>query len=699
MTCRDPNRCGGARTAAVRHGAIALAVAATFGLAPTLAGAADPAALVTAEVTLGAVVVKGQALRVAPGAFSANVFDAERIRNQQLIHPQDLLRWVPGMHLRSLGLGGVADPIVLRGFASGAHGGDIGFVVDGIPLNEAMSHADGYADLSVLIPLEIDALTVFRGPVSPLYGNFNRGGLVAIDTRKGGVYRQGDFSGGSHGTGDAQVALGARLADNQHVNLAAQATTTDGFRPQSAHWRATLAARWSIDLTPALQLALSGRAHRAEADSAAYLTQGQFQTDPHGIDPRVQDDGVERRFTTLRIDLNYGLSPDLRLLTFAYQTRQDFTRWFTRPTTADPAANWRQREESYDRRVFGAGMSLNGRSLVAGSTWIWVAGLETFREPTDYLLFDGLSRRERVNPAQFDRNATLDSVSTFGELQAPLHPLFQPTLGLRHDRFSGDCTRLGPETGDQPCGPLADLDHLSPKIGVRSDLLPKTLQLRASWAEGFALPGGFIKYAIGAADLRPNVFRQTELGTTLRLPGGVKADLARYRIDSTQEIRTVAPGVFENFGATRRDGLEASLHWSPLDELQVSLAWARADSEVTRNANPALLGKRVTGVPEDTRTLGLVWSPPAGLGASATLRTVGRKAVDAANTIHHEGFSTLDLGMTHSGRWGTTRYRAHLRVDNALDRIHASSKLLIGGQLMYGTAAPRSVRVGVQFDL
>jgi outer membrane cobalamin receptor len=681
---------------------IALTIAGAAWCSMTCAAHAEPAppaATPTPAQQLEPIVVKGQALRGARQPYSVSAFTTEEIRAQQASHPQELLRWVPGMHVRSLGLGGVADPIVLRGFASGAHGGDIGFVVDGIPLNEAMSHSDGYADLSVLIPLEIDALTVFRGPVSPLYGNFNRGGLVAIDTRQGGVYRQGDFSVGTHGSGDAQVALGARLAEGQHLNLAAQATTSAGFRPQSDHRRATLAARWSVELTPALQLALSGRTHWLDADNAAYLTQQQFRTDPFGIDPRVQNDGAKRRFTTLRADLNHDLSPQLRLLTFAYRTHQDFTRWFTRPTTANPADNWRQREETYRRSVFGAGISLNGRSPVAGSNWTWVAGVETFRESTDYLLFDGLNRRARVDPAQFDRRATLDSVSAFGELQAPLHPLLQPTLGLRHDRFDGECTRLGPETGNQPCGPLADLDHLSPKIGVRSDLLPRTLQLRASWAEGFALPGGFIKYAIGAAELRPNVIRQTEVGATLRLPGGIKADLAWYRIDSTQEIRTVAPGVFENFGATRRDGIEASLHWSPLDDLLVTLAWGRADSEITGNADPALLGRHVPGVPRHATTLGLNWAPAAGLGASATLRAVGRKAVNAANTIEHAGVTTLDLGLTHGGRWGATRYRAYLRVDNALDRTYASSKFLIGGQLMYGTAAPRSVRVGVQFDL
>ncbi len=67
-------------------------------------------------------------------------------------------------------------PIVIRGFGNGGHGGDLGAVIDGIPLNEAMSHADGYVDLNVIIPLEIDSFTVLKGPVSALYGNYNRGG-------------------------------------------------------------------------------------------------------------------------------------------------------------------------------------------------------------------------------------------------------------------------------------------------------------------------------------------------------------------------------------------------------------------------------------------------------------------------------------------------------------------------------------------
>lgn len=648
-------------------------------------------------VTLESVVVKGQALRAAPSGYASTTFSAEEVRDKQVSQPQELFRWVPGMNVRSFGLGAVADSISLRGFAGGGHGGDIGMVIDGIPLNEAMSHADGYADLNVVIPLEIDALTVFRGPVSPLFGNFNRGGLVLIDTRKTGAYRQADLSIGSGATADAQVALGAPLAPGQQLNLAAQVHRTDGFRPQSDTWRGTLASRWTIDLAPALQAALSGRLHRGRGDSAGYLTEAQFARDPYGIDPRVRNDGAAKDYGTLRADLNWLIDPQLKLLSFVYGTQQDFTRWFTRPVSANDAADWAQREEAYERSVFGAGANLNGQARLAAGTLNWVAGVETFRESTDYQFHDNLAFRARVAPAILDRRSTLNSESAFAEVEAPLHRLFRPTLGLRYDRFGGDCTRNGPETGSDPCGPLARIDHLSPKVAVRADVLPP-LRLRISWSEGFALPSNFVKYALGAATLEPNVFRQRELGAALTLAERFTADLAFYRIDSTQEIRSVAPGVYENFGATERRGWEASLAWAPRDDLRASLVWARADAEVTANANAALLGRAVAGVPRHVATLALDWTPPLGLGGGLALREVGRYAVNPANTLFYYGFRTLDAALFYTGRLGAARYRATLRIDNALDEVHATSVSVIGGQLTFATGAPRTLRVGAQFD-
>lgn len=641
-----------------------------------------------ADVELDAVEVKGQTLSTRDSGYSVDVMDGEEIRAKRVSRVQELYRHVPGMDIRGLGLDGVADNIMLRGFSGGGHGGDIAFSVDGIPLNEAMSHADGYADLNVIVPLEVRGMTVHKGPVSALFGNFNRAGSVALETRKGGEYREADLSLGSYGTLDAQVALGLKLRDDQHLNLAAQAFRSDGFRDQSKSWRGTLAGRWTMDVSAQTRIAVSGRLHAADADNPGYLSRERFASDPYGVEPGVQNDGAEKHFGTLRFDLQHSLDDDLRLLAFAYATKQDFSRWFTRPS----GGIMRQREESYDRDVLGAGMSLNGRHRGAVPL-NWVAGLETFRESTDYEYFEDLNRRRRTAPAVNDRTSVLKSLSAFSEIEAPLHALFTPTVGLRWDRFTGNCRVNGPESSTAPCGGMARQSHVSPKIGLRSEVL-LGLELRASRSEGFALPSNFAKYALGAGDLDPNIFRQTEVGARWQVMPSLLLDVARYRIKSSNEIRTVAPGVYENFGSTRRDGTEVSVTWLPLDALDFQLAWTHTDSKITKNADATFIGNRVTAVPRNTVTLETNWRPLLDWQATLVWQKVGRYAVDAANTQSYSGYSLIDLRLEHSTQVAGQPTTVYAAIDNLTDRRYATAVNTIG----YATGAPRMMRVGASFS-
>jgi len=663
------------------------------GVSPASAGAV-PAS--DGVIALDKIIVKGEAMRGTNAPFSVDAFTASNLRDLYATHPQDLFEQVAGMNVRFYGLSGVANVFVMRGFGGGGHGGDVGFVLDGIPLNEAMSHDDGYFDLNIIVPLEIGATTIYKGPVSALYGNFNRAGLIAIETRKGGSYGNVDSSAGSDKTFDTQFAFGRPVGEHQQLNFAGQVYHTDGFRPQSQFDRGTLSGRWSVELTPTVQLALSGRVYRGYGDSAAYITRPQYDVDPYGIDPRVQNDGSTKNFATLRGDFNLKLNPELKLLAFAYGTQQDFTRWYSRPISTSA---WAQREETYHRDVTGAGTNLNGQKRVGAGLLNWVGGVETFRESTYYGYYDGENHRQRVNPAIDDRTTDLNSGSAFGELEAPLHPLFKPWIGARYDRFTGATVRNGPETGNDPDGGMPSKDHNSPKIGVRSEVLPG-VQLRANWAEGFALAPTFAKYSLGSANLAPNIFRQSELGGAFQLGKALSFDLAGYQIKSSQEIRTVSVGVYENFGATERTGVEGKLTWKPLTELAFSFVYSNADSEVKQNANAALLGKKVAGVSDKLVTVNAAWSPVRGWGGSATLRYVGPYAVDAANTLFSDSSTTLDLALNYSGTFSSDkhRYRAYASIENVFDRKYTTSVTLSNKFQLIEPGAPLSFRVGVQFD-
>lgn len=643
----------------------------------------------------GAIVVKGQLISSEQAAWSSTTLDTADIRAQAPGDFDDLLRLVPGMVVRDFGLGGVANAIVIRGFGNGGHGGDLGAVIDGIPLNEAMSHADGYVDLNVIVPLEVGRMTVFKGPVSALYGNYNRGGLIRIDTRKGGDYLNADASFGSFATGDVQVAAG-RSWEGGQLNMAGQFYLTDGYRPRSDQERQTLSARLALDLTPSVTLALSGRYHHADANSASYLMAAQFAVDPYGIDPRAQNDGARKNFGTLRADVSVALAPDASLVTFAYGTRQDFTRWFSRPVSSTA---WRQREESYDRRVHGAGTSLNGSVHPgwADAPITYVLGAEWFSETTDYLFFDGLDHRRRTAAAANDRQTKLDGLSGFLEVQAPLHRLFDLSVGLRGDHFTGGCRLLGPETGSDPCGPLNRNDRLSPKIGAKSQLTP-WLQVRASWAEGFALPNSFVKYAVGGQALDANLFRQAEVGAGLMPLAGLSIDVAAFRLTSTQEVRTVAPGIYENFGATMRKGLEASGEWQVTPRLWLRGVYSHVETSIRENATAALVGRAVAGVPEDSANVDARWSPVDRWSLTANWRYVGPYAVDAANTLWADDYDTLDIGIAYDGK-APVSYRAYVRVDNVADTAYATSVSVIGGQTVLAPGAPRTVRAGLQLSL
>lgn len=640
---------------------------------------------------LQAIEVKGEALQAEGAAYSGTRLDHEEIRDHRVSRPQELFRYIPGMNLTGYGLPGVADQVSLRGFGNGGHGGDIGFVVDGIPLNEAMSHADGYADLNVIVPLELERMTVLRGPVSALYGNYNRAGTVTLQTRKGGNYRDLDLSTGSYGTVDLQAAAGAESGGKQELNLAAQHFRSDGFRDQSAGERSTLAGRWAIQTTPALEIAVSARAHEADADNPGYLTRAQFKNDPYGKDARTKNDGSEKSFYTLRTDINYRLAPELKLLSFAYVTQQDFTRWFSRGAAA--AASWRQREESYDRNVFGAGFNLNGHHHLGTGQLSWVGGIETFSEATDYLKHENTQFRRQVGTAEFDRRFQLDNLAVFGEATLDLHRLFKPSIGLRWDRFTGDCDVRGAETSTTDCDRMTPVEHFSPKLGVRSQLAD-AVELRASWTEGFALANDMAKYSLGASHVDPNVFRQTEIGANIQLSSQLVLDVAAYHLRSSDEINFDSlANEYINAGSTRRTGVEISALWAPAEGFDLALTWASAHSRVLDNPDASLEDKRVTAVPRYTATVEANWRPLPGWRATAAWRKVGSYAVTQDNTQEYDGYGVFDLraAYTFPGAHASTLYAA---IDNVADREYATAVSTVG----YATGAPRTLRVGAQLS-
>lgn len=671
------------------------------------------AAADTPESALDTVVVKGQGLSKRNEAGSATRLGQEEIREQRASRVQDLFTLVPGMEMRGLQIGGVADSITLRGFAGGGHGGDLGATIDGVPLNEPTSHADGYVDFNILVPLELAGMTVYRGPVSALYGNYARAGVVALESRKGGNYREMDVALGSAGTLDVQGAYG-RQTEGLRVNLAAQGWRTDGYRSFSPWSRGTLAGRVAMDLTPDTELALSGRLHRGHWDAIARVSQadlddGRLYKRPAGS----QNDGGTKDYASLRADLGMRLSPQLKLLAFAYGVDQAFVRYstFAPPTYPDPVGvPWPQRKEDYDRQVFGFGTSLNGRHVVGAGSWAgpldWVAGLERYDDTTGSRYRQALALREDT-PATTDgrnrlqnRHLRFQSTSAFVQGEWAPTPLLRPSLGLRHDRFSGGCRVSGTEFLAGGCGPMNAYARTSPKLGLRSTVAPG-LDLRGSWSEGFQLPNDAAKFVPGG-DVEPTVFRQVEFGATARMGSNATLDAVLFRVDSSREIylADAATSTYANLGRTRREGLELDARWFPADDWELHAVASWFTSEVRASSATATVGKKVPNTPRHTATLAATWRPAPGWSATASLRSVGRYALDAANAYWYKGYRVVKAGVQYERPHAVPghRQRYYLTIDNLFDQRYGASAGVTNGTYFYAPGAPRTVTVGAQFD-
>ena len=181
--------------------------------------AEEPETIVIDEIT-----VKGEAISTSSQPGTVNVIDSEKIQELKLLQPEEILDEVPGIEIHRYGMGGVANEFEIRGFKNAGHGGDAAIAIDGILLNEGESHADGYADMNVIIPLELDHAEVYKGPSSPLFGNFARGGAVSFHTRKTGEYNEYQMIGGSYETFDFQAAMGHALSDTIQFNTVIQST-------------------------------------------------------------------------------------------------------------------------------------------------------------------------------------------------------------------------------------------------------------------------------------------------------------------------------------------------------------------------------------------------------------------------------------------------------------------------------------------
>src|SRR5215469_4290586 len=109
---------------------------------------------------------------------SVSVISSEDIEQKQIQRVSNALREVPGLSVVQTGTAGQLTSVFMRGLPSE----DMQVLLDGIPINQGLSGAMNFADITTD---DIDRIEVVRGPQSAIYGPRALAGVIQIFTKEG----------------------------------------------------------------------------------------------------------------------------------------------------------------------------------------------------------------------------------------------------------------------------------------------------------------------------------------------------------------------------------------------------------------------------------------------------------------------------------------------------------------------------------
>ena len=551
--------------------------------------------------------------------------------------------------------------------------------VDGVRVNEPDANEVNFD----ILPLEdVDRVDVVYGP-SVLFGRNSLGAAVNLVTRRGESpgLRATELSGGSYGRYEAKFQARDRRGIWDYY-IGARYEHEDGWRQETQSRVGTAFAKLGL-LTTTWDATLSYSGAANKIFQAGSLPEGIVATRPDSNFTGGDYFAPLSHLVTLNAQRKVGAAQ----LAFNLFGRTLVTDQFNR--NAEPPSS-RQRN---DERIGGGAVQLTGSARLARRPLRWFGGADgdyshtvvgLYAVPTSGL--DSLTDSVRAN--QVDLGA-------FVGASWELAPAVAATLVARYDYI-----RL-------PYEDLLDPDQngvntfrrLSPRIGLSWTGLADQ-EIYASVSRGFRTPALVeiacsdstaacpLPFALGADPaLRPVVATTYELGWHTRRPaGGLSAGADVYRTNVRDDIFFVAPtstaGYFQNIGATRRAGLEASLRWvSPAGvQLYVNYGYTSATFETTAALNTGREPGNETVVPGDRMPLIPNHRVNAGVAVPAfknrlcfraDARYIGQQVLrgDEENVetrLPDYGLADISLEVSLG------RYELRVMVPNVLDRKYTT---------------------------
>lgn len=531
------------------------------------------------------VTATGSAQTVAEAPATVTLIDGEKINSGSYASVADVLRDVPGVVVGTTSSRSGGAPISMRGMGQSY----VLMMVDGRPVgnsNEATYNGFGVGLEANYLPppSAIERIEVIRGPMSSLYGTSALGGVINVITKPVSDVWSGTITGGTtiyDGSDSGNSYEGRFYASGPLISDVLGLSVYGSLHERHDHLlsdgslqgigRDNLGGRLTWNVNDSNRLALE-------------IARNAFDANSEG----VSDMSVERMNYSLTHNLSWGAGYE----TNSYLSYEDVD-FYNDNISVAYASGYSQ-------------LNFNTKTALSLGAHDLTVGLDYRTEET------------RHDPARYTDTVDIDPIMTrwnfaaFGENNWHVLDNFTATLGARYDYNE----RYG--------------SHFTPRLYGVWDVSP-SLVLKGGVSGGYKVPqlkqadSGIIESAArgtmwdqGNTNLRPEESTSYELGlvwlSDLGFQLGVSAYHTRFRnrID-VEEIcsdpvtlscngrRSIRQYV--NRDAANLNGVEVTLDF-PVGDVDVSMNYTFADSEITRGANT---GQRFNDLPTHIANLSLDW--------------------------------------------------------------------------------------------
>ncbi|MDR2436798.1 MAG: TonB-dependent receptor [Endomicrobium sp.] len=597
--------------------------------------------------------IRSKIRRAELESTSASVITNEEIRDRIYISPLYILRQTPGVRINEFSEQGVAASVQMRGM-SGGHGGEVGFYMDGIPLNDNV-HSDNYIDTSILIPLELETVEVMKGPVSALYGKGTGAGTIAFQSIKTGNLNRFFVRYGSYNHANA-AALIARDFGKFHQVYAIDAFHSDNSWHENSKWnRLNLSGRWTYDVSENFLVSFNLRAAYSKWDnnrySASWLPLEKAPDNGSG------DSGGGHRYRyDARFFANLFLNPQTQLSYYFFASSVDssmgeLTYPATRPGpyTGNPNSG---NEQVGERSVYGTGFSYNfSGELIPNHDFSLTFGLDYLHEKQKldnyrYKWDTGPERTEHYNDVRY----TLRTISFFGEAIFGIFENLSARIGGRYDNLTGDIS-FGAYHAARPNENYNAkvLSIFSPKFGLVYSPFDY-LDVYTNYGKGWGMPGISSGQYFMNHQLKQTIRDQYEFGFRLRPINWIEFGAVYFLARTSNDIGTPtgAPEP-ENIGTTEKRGIETYIMARPFEHIYISANYSYLDAKLKKQANPVNNGRRVTGHARHIYNIEISYSPPLGFGGRATFNYNANilNSYQPSGPYYNSNYGSLDLQASY----------------------------------------------------